>query len=139
MRVLILLLLAGVLSWASTLDERWYPDVKEGIRVAKEKGKLVMFYFWEEGCTYCKYMEEVVFVDPQVYRYMHEKFVIVPVDTDNIPPDLDRRFRVLGTPTFIIYDPRTDRIVFQIIGMQEIEDFLKLMMMACRKAKVMEC
>ncbi len=138
MRVLILFTLF-ILSLGVALEDRWYPNVKEGIRVAKEKGKLVMFYFWEEGCTYCKYMEEVVFVDPEVYRYMHEKFVIVPVDVDNIPEDLDRRFMVLGTPTFIIYDPRTDRIVFQIIGMQEIDEFLKLMTMACRKAKVMEC
>ncbi|MDQ7039093.1 MAG: thioredoxin fold domain-containing protein [Aquificota bacterium] len=138
MRVLILLLFV-VLSLGSDLDDRWYPDVKEGIKVAREKGKLVMFYFWEEGCTYCKYMEEVVFVDPKVYRYMHEKFVIVPVDTDNFPPDLDRRFRVLGTPTFIIYDPKTDRIVFQIIGMQEVDEFLQLMTIACKKARVMEC
>ena len=137
MRIFAVLLL--ILALGFTSEDRWYPDVKEGIRVAKEKGKLVMFYFWEEGCTYCKYMEEVVFVEPEVYRYMHEKFVIVPVDVDNPPPELDKRFRVLGTPTFIIYDPRTDRIVFQIIGMQEADDFMKLMVTACRKAKVMEC
>ncbi len=133
-----------VLALLSTLtllwsESRWYPDVKEGFETAKIKEKLVLLYFYEEGCSYCRYMETVVFVDPEVSSLMDRAFVVVPVDTENIPRELDRRFRVFGTPTFIIYDPLRDRIIMEIFGMQESDEFLDLLKRACSKGKVKSC
>ncbi len=107
--------------------------------MARKEGKLVLIYFYEEGCTYCKYMEEVVFVEPEVSSLMDRAFVVVPIDTEDIPDYLDRRFRVYGTPTFFVYDPNRDRIVMQIFGMQESEEFLELLKRACSKVKVRSC
>ncbi len=117
----------------------WYPDFRKGVEVAKKENKLVMVYFYEEGCTYCKYMEEVVFIEPEVYKLMEKNFVVVPIDIEDPPDYLDRRFTAAGTPTFYIYDPRTDKIVLTIFGMQEAEDFIKLLKLACSKAKIRTC
>jgi len=133
MRVLAVLLSFAValLVWAS----RWYPDFQEGVKVAKETGKLVLVYFYEEGCTYCKYMEEVVFIEPEVHSIMEKVYVVVPIDVDDIPSTLDKRFRAVGTPTFMVYDPISDKIIFQIFGMHEPDDFSRLLSKACKKVK----
>lgn len=135
MRGLLTLLLLSCIIFAS----QWYPDFRKGVEVAKKEGKLVLIYFYEEGCTYCKYMEEVVFVEPEVSSLMDRAFVVVPVDTEDIPDYLDKRFRVYGTPTFFVYDPFRDRIVMQIFGMQESEEFLELLKRACSRVKVRSC
>ncbi len=118
---------------------QWYPDFRKGVEVAKREGKLVLVYFYEEGCNYCKYMEEVVFVEPEVSSLMDKAFVVVPVDTEDIPDYLDKRFRVYGTPTFFVYDPNRDKIILQIFGMQESDEFLELLREACSKVKVKSC
>ncbi len=119
--------------------DRWYPDFSEGVEVAKREGKLVLVYFYEVGCTFCKYMEEVVFIEPSVSELMEKGFVVVPIDVDEIPPDLDRRFRAVGTPTFYIYDPKRDKILMTIFGLQEAEEFTNLLKKACLKAKIKNC
>lgn len=132
--VALLFLLVSFL-WAS----RWYPDFREGVSVAKEEGKLVLVYFYENGCSYCKYMEEVVFIDPKVSSLMDRAFVVVPINVEDIPGYLDRRFRVIGTPTFFIYDPYKDEIVMQVLGLQETEQFLGLLTRACTKFGSKRC
>ena len=126
-----LLLLFSYLLFAS----EWYPDFRKGVEVAKKEGKLVLVYFYEEGCDYCKYMEEVVFVEPEVNSLIERAFVVVPVDTEDIPGYLDGRFRVYGTPSFFVYDPTEGRIVMRIFGMQESDEFLELLKRACSKVK----
>ena len=135
----VILTIYSFITASSYAAERWYPNIEEGLKVAKEQNRLVMFYFYEDGCTYCKYMEEVVFVEPEVDTYMNSKFIVVPVDVENLPENLDRRFIAFGTPTFILYNPKTDKIVMQIFGLQESDEFLKLLSTACKKAKLKEC
>ena len=135
MRGFLILLLLSCFLFAS----QWYPDFRKGVEVAKREGKLVLVYFYEEGCNYCKYMEEVVFVEPEVSSLMDKAFVVVPVDTEDIPDYLDKRFRVYGTPTFFVYDPNRDKIILQIFGMQESDEFLELLKKACSKVKVKSC
>ncbi len=134
-RTLSLLLALVLVAFAS----RWYPDFKEGVEVSKSQNKLVMVYFYEEGCTYCKYMEEVVFIEPEVSDLMERFFVVVPIDVENPPKDLDRRFKAVGTPSFIIYDPFEDRVLLQIFGMQEADEFTQLLKRACSKSKRVNC
>ncbi len=134
LKLFILLFLVGFL-WA----DRWYPDFQRGVETAKREGKLVLVYFYEDGCNYCKYMEDVVFIDPEVSTLMENAFVVVPVNVEDIPETLDKRFRAVGTPTFFVYDPKSDRIVMQIFGLQETDEFLELLMSACKRSKVKGC
>lgn len=134
LRLALLLLFLGTV-WSS----QWYPDFRVGVETAKREGKLVLLYFYEEGCSYCKYMEDAVFIDPRVSTIMDNVFVVVPVDVDNTPPELDRRFRAVGTPTFFVYDPKRDRVIMQIFGLQESDEFFELLKSACKKSGVQRC
>ncbi|WP_457601423.1 thioredoxin family protein [Hydrogenivirga sp.] len=133
--VFLLLVILGAVVWAS----RWYPDFHRGVEVARQENKLVMVYLYENGCNYCKYMEDVVFIDPKVSDIMERVFVVVPVNVEDIPEDLDRRFRSLGTPTFFIYDPKRDKLLMQIFGMQEADEFYELLTDACKKYGMRRC
>ena len=135
LKVIVALLLFSVLGFSS----QWYPDFKKGVEVAKRENKLVLVYFYEEGCNYCKYMEEVVFIDPKVSTIMENVFVVVPIDVEEIPPDLDKRFKAIGTPTFMVYDPRGDKLIMQIFGLQESDQFYELLSSACKKMKIKSC
>jgi len=130
-----LYLLSFLLVVLTALASRWYPDFNEGVRVAKDSGKLVLVYFYEDGCSYCKYMEEAVFIEPEVSELMENRYVVVPINVDEIPPTLDKRFRAIGTPTFMIYDPTTDKILLQIFGVHEADEFASLLSKACKKVK----
>ena len=134
-KLILFLLFATCYLFAS----QWYPDFRKGVEVAKKEGKLVLVYFYEEGCSYCRYMEEAVFVEPEVSSLMDKAFVVIPIDTENIPGYLDRRFRVYGTPSFFIYDPIRDKIVMQIFGMHESDEFLNLLKRACSKVRAKSC
>jgi thioredoxin-related protein len=133
MKVLSLFLFVFLLVFVRASE--WYPDFRKAVEVANREDKLILLYFYEEGCTYCKYMEEVVFIDGKVSTLMEEVFVVVPINVEDIPEELDRRFRAVGTPTFMVYDPKRDKLFAQIFGLQEAEEFFELLKGACRKAK----
>ena len=130
-----------ILTFALTLmaQDRWYPDLREALKVAREQNKPIMLYFYEETCSYCKYMEDVVFVDPAVSRFMRDNLIVVPIDVEDPPSYLDRRLRVFGTPHFTFYDPFSGKVIFEVIGVREAEDFLKLLKRACRKFERRAC
>lgn len=122
-----------------TAQDRWYPDLREALKVAREQNKPIMLYFYEETCSYCKYMEDVVFVDPAVSKFMRDNLIVVPIDVEDPPSYLDRRLRVFGTPHFTFYDPFKRKVIFEIIGMQEADDFLTFLKKACRKFERRTC
>jgi len=117
----------------------WIPSFREAATVAREEERVMMIYFYEEDCAYCRRMEETVLPDPEVDGLLKRAFVVVPVNVEEIPDDLDRRFRAVGTPSFLFYDPRTDRVLFQLFGVQEKGEFLRFLRKACKSAGVRRC
>lgn len=116
----------------------WVTDFNKGVELAKKKGKNMLIYFYGEHCPYCWQMEEFVLGDPEVDRFISERFVVVSLDADR-ERGLDRKFNVFGTPYFVIYDPKNDRIVFRLFGSRERDDFLSLLMKACDKSSLRRC
>lgn len=116
----------------------WVTDFQRGVELAKREGKDVLIYFYGEHCPYCRQMEEFVLGDPEVDRFISERFVVVSLDAGK-ERELDRRFNVFGTPSFVIYDPESDRIVFRLFGSRERDDFLNLLMKVCKKSSLRRC
>jgi len=125
--ILILIFVAG-LSFS-----QWIPSFREGREIAEREGKLILIYFYEEGCAYCRRMEETVFPDRRVDKIIRRAFLVVPVNVEEEPEDLDRRFRTVGTPSLLVYDPATDRIVIQLFGVQEAGELADLLGEICRR------
>ncbi len=137
MKVLLAVILT--LSVGFSAQDRWYPNFYEGLKVARETNRLIMIYFYEETCTYCKYMEDNVFPDPNVHDYLSKNFVVVPIDVEDPPDNLDRRLRAFGTPHFMFYDPFRKKVIMEVIGLQETDDFLRFLRSACRKFERRQC
>ncbi|RLJ71441.1 thioredoxin-related protein [Hydrogenivirga caldilitoris] len=137
LRILVLLII-GISTLSSAQVEGWVTDFKRGVELAKAQGKEVLLYFYGEHCPYCLQMEEFVLGDPDVDRYIRERFIVVSLNI-NSSEELNRKFGVYGTPHFVIYDPNYDRIVLSIFGSREREDFLNLLTRACKKTSLRRC
>ena len=137
LRFLTLLILgASILSYSQT--PVWVTDFKKGVEIARSQGKEVLIYFYGEHCPYCIQMEEFVLGDPEVDGFISERFVVVSLDVSE-SAKLNRRFGVLGVPYFVVYDPKGDRIILRIFGSRERDDFLSLLMKACKKSSLRRC
>jgi len=45
----------------------------------------------------------------------------------------------VGTPSFILYDPRSDRVLIQLFGVYEPEEFARILRGACGEAGIKRC
>jgi thioredoxin-related protein len=135
---LLLVLIIGISAFSYSQNNGWVTDFRRGIELARSQGKEVLIYFYGEHCPYCIHMEEFVLGDPEVDSYIRERFVVVSLNSEEVP-ELSRRFNVFGTPYFVVYDPEGDRIVLRIFGSREREDFLNLLIRACKKSNLRRC
>lgn len=58
-------------------------DFEEGIKMAKAENKPILLDFTGYACVNCRRMEENVWSDPEVYKIMKEKFIIVSLYVDD--------------------------------------------------------
>ncbi len=135
MKLVVLVLIAFS---SITLSQSWVTDFRKGVELAKAQKKEVLIYFYGEHCPYCLQMEEFVLGDPEVDSYIRERFVVVSINVTE-SQELDRKFGVLGTPYFVVYDPRSDKILYRIFGSRERDDFLNLLFKACKKSNLRRC
>jgi len=135
---LITLLTIGISIFSYAQNLGWVTDFYKGVQIARSEGKEVLIYFYGEHCPYCLQMEEFVLGDPEVDSFIRERFVVVSLDASKAG-DLDRKFGVIGTPYFVVYDPKEDRIIMKIFGSRERDDFLSLLIKACKKSSLRRC
>lgn len=64
---------------SSTSSIQWVDVSQLETLMAKEPRK-VFFYFFREGCPYCKEMKETTFQDGQIIKSLNEKFYAVKID-----------------------------------------------------------
>ncbi len=132
--VLVAVLFVSVFVFAGN----WFTDFEKALDSAKKSGKKLFIYFYSDHCPYCLQMEEFVLGDPEVDSFINDNFVVLSVDVDK-NRSLNRRFGVIGTPFFVIYDPRKDRVITRIFGSREKEVFLSLLTGVCKKSNLRRC
>jgi thiol:disulfide interchange protein len=72
------------------LDLNCSHDYEEGLKMAREQHKPILLDFTGYACVNCRRMEENVWSDPQVYKLMKEKFIVISLyvdDKKNLPSD----------------------------------------------------
>jgi thiol:disulfide interchange protein len=70
------------------LDLNCSHDYEEGLKMAKAENKPILIDFTGYACVNCRSMEESVWSDPEVYKIMKEKFIVVSLyvdDKKNLP------------------------------------------------------
>ncbi|MFN3813344.1 MAG: thioredoxin family protein [Aquificaceae bacterium] len=117
----------------------WTSDPTAGLKEAQSEGKLVMFYFHSEHCPYCTQMETFVLGDEDVSKHM-ENFIVISLNTDSsMGRKWTRQLGVFGTPTFVVYDPKQAKPVSIIFGSRSKDDFIQLILHACRRSSIKKC
>jgi thioredoxin-related protein len=113
--------------------------VEQTIRRAVSENKLIAFYFKNQVCPYCSLVEDFVLYDEEVSKKLRN-FVFVELDIRSEEGrKLARRFGVPGTPTFVIYDPKRDRVVSLIFGSRPKGDYLNTINRACKLYRIKTC
>jgi thiol:disulfide interchange protein len=72
------------------LDLNCSRDYEEGLKMAREQKKPILLDFTGYACVNCRRMEENVWSDPQVYKLLKEKFIVISLyvdDKKNLPSD----------------------------------------------------
>jgi Thiol:disulfide interchange protein len=114
-------------------------STEQSIQRAVSENKLIAFYFKSQFCPYCAQVEDFVFSDEEVFKKL-SNFVFVELDIrSDEGSKLARKFGVPGTPTVVIYDPKTDKVVGLIFGSRPKEDYLKTINKACKLYNIKTC
>lgn len=58
-------------------------DYEQGLKRARAEHKPILIDFTGYACVNCRRMEENVWSDPQVYKVLHEKFIVVSLYVDD--------------------------------------------------------
>ena len=138
MRRLLIPVLSLILSVAFG-QALWLSDFDKAVDVANREGKNLMIYFSSDHCPYCWQMENYVLVDPDVERYISDKFIIVSIDVDDMPEGLEEKFNVFGTPYIVFYDPKRDKVISELFGSREADDFIAILKQICKKSNLRRC
>ena len=93
------------------------------LAMQKENGKIIMLDVVRTNCHYCADMDENVFNNEAMSRYLSERFIPVKInlDRDKLPMDIKVHF----TPTFFFIN-KEQKIIKTIPGSWSIEDFKEL-------------
>lgn len=133
-KIISLLSLLSALSWAG-----WFTDLQKGLEVAKKENKPVVFYFYSDYCPYCKQVEEFV-LSTEDFNKTIQNMVFIPL---NISSDEGsqwaRKLGVPGVPTFVVYDPKSDRRLGALFGSKPKADILNYLRNTCRVSNFKTC
>lgn len=90
----------------------------------KKGAKLVFLDCYTTWCGPCKYMANTVFTTEAAGNYFNEHFVNIKIDMEKGEgPELAKKFRIPGYPTFIILSP-DGKEIGRVVGSNELEPFI---------------
>ena len=58
-------------------------DYEQGLQMAKEQNKAILLDFTGYACVNCRRMEENVWTQPEVYKVLHDNFIIISLYVDD--------------------------------------------------------
>jgi len=93
---------------------------------AKAENKVIFIDAFTTWCGPCKMMSKQVFPQPEVGAVYNERFINTKIDMEKGEgPDLARRYRVTGYPTYLFVDGNGE-IVHRGLGYIPAQKFLEL-------------
>ena len=118
-KVIVILMLFTTLS-LSALE--WH-SYDEAVKLQKTNSKIIMIDVVRSHCQYCIRMDENVFQDTEMSKWLEERFIPVKInlDMDEMPLNLE----VKMTPTFYFIG-KSEKVIKMIPGSWNIEDFKDL-------------
>ena len=116
----------------------WY-NFNEGSKLAIEKKKPVVMFFYADWCGWCRKMESEVFADPEVSRKLRADYVSVRINTEKpVSPTVQYKNQtyshqeflmmlgVQGLPT-VVFMNREGSLITKVPGYIKKQVFLPLL------------
>ncbi|MDH4944463.1 DUF255 domain-containing protein [Sulfurimonas sp. C5] len=107
----------------ASLEAFQWLSYSDALEVQKKTNKPIMLDVMRDTCHYCLKMEKNVFQDPEMARWLEERFIPAQINLDNEKLPLDEQ--IMLTPTFFFLD-ENGKILKKIPGSWNIQDFKDL-------------
>ena len=115
---------------------KWTHDYDKALEQAKQEKKLLMVDVYTDWCGWCKKLDRDVYSNKAVEERLGKDFIAVKVNAekDAKGPSLARKFGTHGYP-HIVFVKADGAKIYEIGGYQPVDDFLKSLDEAVKKAK----
>ncbi len=118
---IILILGTGLFFYQYMKDEGAHPSFKN-VQAIKERlsksHRPIIMYFSAKWCTTCHYIEKNV-ISKDKMKSLCEKMDLIRVDiSENTKEQMQilQTFKIIAPPTMVVWDPKTNRIIYQATG-----------------------
>ncbi len=103
---------AGSINWSKDNLDDTISSTKN------KKQKIIMAYFWQEGCNACEYMSDRVFAEDEVSAFINENFI--PYKTDKLTFD----YPVFAFPAIYFIGEDEQELGEPIMGARNADEFM---------------
>ena len=100
-----------------------FHSYEDALKLQKKNNKIIMIDVVRTDCHYCEEMNENVFQDKEMSKWLQERFIPVQINLDD--KKLPLGIQVHFTPSFFFVNSKQE-IVKKIPGSWNIEDFKDL-------------
>jgi len=113
----------SVLSAASAAQLTW-KNVNSGMQEAKQTRKYVLADVYTDWCGWCKRLDRDTFTNPELTRFLSEKFVSVKANAEDggAGQKLAGDYGVNGYPCALVFDPN-GKMIGRIVGYKDAQGY----------------
>jgi thioredoxin-related protein len=124
MRNIFIILVFGIVVNIFGSEINWAKDYHEGVKIAQESEKPVLFVSSRHSCKFCVILDETTFEDKRVAEELNKNFVSIisySDENDYMPQELWQP----GTPAIWFLMPDGEPMYQPLMGAIDAENFLK--------------
>ena len=113
---------------AATESLDWQPDFDKALQDAKAQKKFVMVDVYTTWCGYCKKLDQEVYTDPEIKKYLAANFIVVKADAEDKAQGeaFSNKFDAhMAYPSILFFDSKSlkEKPVARIVGYLPPADF----------------
>ncbi len=90
----------------------WHKDFDSAMAEAREQKKFVLVDVYTDWCVYCKKLDREVYSDPDIEKYLAEKFIVVKANAEDKGPGeaFCTKFDTFGSyPTILFFNSKNTK------------------------------
>lgn len=125
LRIIILLILPSVIGATDTTAIDWQDWGSAPFERARYDNKMILIDVGMEGCTACRWMDEITYTNPGVVKLVNEYFVPIMVDAES-RPDIGERYSDWAWPATIFLGPDSTQVL-ALRGNRQPRNFIPIL------------